>query len=218
MSNQPIQPVADDALLSALADGELTAIEFEEACSVWRGSSSARNTWHQYQLIGDILRSEDLARSSGRDAALFARIQAELALQPVVLAPSPRPEPTLDDAPRSAARHLSRRYATWAWMAPSAVAAGVVLVAGAWILTQSPPDKLAGRVAAEAPLAPVVLAASAVTPAVGEAPVAVLVRGPVVRDVELDRYLAAHKQFSSTSVLGAPSGSLRQVATEASGR
>ena len=38
--------------------------------------------------------------------------------------------------------------------------------------------------------------------------------GQVIRDPRLDRYLLAHKQFSGSSVLGAPSGFLRNAAAE----
>ena len=34
----------------------------------------------------------------------------------------------------------------------------------------------------------------------------------LIRDAKLDRYLAAHKQFSGSSVLGVPSNFLRDAA------
>ena len=42
--------------LSALADGQADAAE--PACGLWRDDAAARQTWHAYHLIGDVLRSE----------------------------------------------------------------------------------------------------------------------------------------------------------------
>ena len=58
--------------LSALTDGELEPAQVAEACARWRDDSELRGRWHAYQLIGDVLRSEDLAASGTRDAAFLA--------------------------------------------------------------------------------------------------------------------------------------------------
>ena len=48
-------------ILSALADGDATDGEAARAFQAWRDDAGARAAWHSYQLIGDVLRSEDLA-------------------------------------------------------------------------------------------------------------------------------------------------------------
>ena len=48
-------------ILSALADGDATDGEAARAFQAWRDEPDARAAWHSYQLIGDVLRSEDLA-------------------------------------------------------------------------------------------------------------------------------------------------------------
>lgn len=53
-----------------------------------------------------------------------------------------------------------------------------------------------------------------VTPATTE----LVFDGQVIRDPRLDRYLLAHKQFSGSSVLGAPSGFLRNAVAEVPAR
>ena len=53
--------------LSALADGEATASEVTEACANWRDDDGARQVWASYQLIGDVLRSEELASTAQHD-------------------------------------------------------------------------------------------------------------------------------------------------------
>jgi sigma-E factor negative regulatory protein RseA len=214
MSNpsQPKQPRTE--LLSALADGELDAEGARAACELWRSDEQAQIQWADYHLIGDVLRSEDLARQHVLGSALFARIQTELAQQPVVLAPQPPTPGERSSGGAGVAIGLAQvRSNRRAWWAASAVAAGFVAVAGAWSLSRVSLPADSGAVIAQAEVAPLSAAAPAVVSAdtnVGG--------GTVVRDPELDRYLAAHKQFSSTSVLGVASGSLRQVVLDSSGR
>ncbi|HNK20223.1 MAG TPA: sigma-E factor negative regulatory protein, partial [Piscinibacter sp.] len=75
--------------LSALVDGEAADDDVKQACVDWRGDAKARQSWHAYQLIGDVLRSDDLASAAGRDEAFLRRLRARLADEPVVLAPQP---------------------------------------------------------------------------------------------------------------------------------
>ena len=83
-------PVARDAapdedrraLLSALADGEADAAQ--AGCALWRDDAEARATWHTYHLIGDVLRSDDLAAQPARDAAFLAALRERLAAEPTV--------------------------------------------------------------------------------------------------------------------------------------
>jgi sigma-E factor negative regulatory protein RseA len=213
MSNpsQPQQPRTE--LLSALADGELDADGTLVACERWRGDEQAQIQWADYHLIGDVLRSEDLARSGAHESALFARIQAELARQPVVLAPQQTSRTLRPGEPIVAVTQSDARHGRRSWWAASAVAAGFVAVAAVWsvFLVPSPVDS--GALVAQAEVAPLPASASSVA-----SPDTNVGAGALIRDVELDRYLAAHKQFSSASVLGAASGSLRQVVLESSGR
>lgn len=225
MPNEPVNTELSDELLSALADGELDPGEADQACALWRGAEHAKSKWNDYHLIGDVLRSEELARGRAHDRAFLARVQAELARQPVVLAPeAARPEvPELQPQVVALAAGGGKKAARWAWRGPSAVAAGVVMVAGAWTLTRTSLDEGSGTLAAGAPQSSQIVAVSASSPvalAAPASPEALPANGALVRDAELDRYLAAHRQFSSASVLGAQQGALRQVvvSTEAAGR
>lgn len=107
------------AWLSALADGQAHAAD--RACSHWRDDAQARKTWHTYHLIGDVMRSEELARPAAGDAAFLAGIRSRLATEPVVLAPAPMAAP------------VRRRPA---WLLPMAAAAGFVMVAGVLVVTR----------------------------------------------------------------------------------
>ncbi|HUG22754.1 sigma-E factor negative regulatory protein [Piscinibacter sp.] len=211
--------------LSALTDGELDAQAAARTCVAWRDDAVMRSNWHAYQLIGDVLRSDDLASTPARDAAFIAALRLRLADEPVVLAPDTPQDST--EATGAATGRLpahARRGARWSWMAPSAVAAGFVLVAGALMATRAPTpvgsqpaSVLAGS---PAKTGPVELAGVPTLAPVESAPAARRVgdNGKLIRDPRLDRYLAAHQQFAGTSVLGVPSGFLRNAAAEASSR
>ena len=53
-------PESSRRILSALADGDATDSEATRAFQAWRDDVDARASWHAYQLIGDVLRSDDL--------------------------------------------------------------------------------------------------------------------------------------------------------------
>lgn len=199
--------------LSALVDGELDADAVARACLHWRESDASRKSWHAYQLIGDVLRSDDLAGDPARDVAFMAALSARLAGEAVVLAPQALVS-TLGDAasPLNVANGAPVRRR--AWLVPSTVAAGFVLVAGALMVMRAP-DTSAER-SQGVPLASAVSegARMALAPAASAAardPQAVMTNGSLIRDARLDRYLAAHNQFAGTSALGVPSGFLRSA-------
>ena len=212
--------------LSALVDGELDANVVAQACAAWRDDAEQRSTWHAYQLIGDVLRSDDLASHPGRDVAFLSALRSRLAAEPVVLAP----QPIEAAASTSRGTHGSRSRG-WTWAGASAVAAGFVAVAGVLVLTRAPgvsptppsvaPDSLAlaAPPAAQATPAAVVQAGNVASVAnVGSEPQALVANGKLIRDARLDRYLAAHKQFAGTSALGVPSGFLRSATVDTADR
>lgn len=229
--------------LSALADGELDPGELALLCARWRDDPAARECWHAYQLIGDVLRSDDLASTARRDAAFLAALRQRLAAEPVVLAPEPQRLPVQEEtadvrpAPSRGVR-LRRRW----WLASSAIAAGFVLVVGALVAMRPPGASADPQLAQQAPPAAgneVINVgtereraqsrlAQGAAPATGgevitfgatreQAEPPVLADAKLIRDARLDRYLAAHKQFSASTVLGLPSSFLRD-ASDASGR
>ncbi len=130
LAEQPVESAAHEPRpwLSALADGDVAAVE--QACDAWRCDAQARADWHTYHLIGDVLRSDDLAADPARDAQFLARLRLRLADEPVVLAPQPEPL----SVPAAAAR---RRRPVW--LMPVAAAAGVAAVASVLVLGQVDP-------------------------------------------------------------------------------
>lgn len=198
--------------LSALVDGELADDDVKHACIDWRADAKVRQSWHAYQLIGDVLRSEDLASAPGRDEAFLRSLRSRLADEPVVLAP--RPAKAL---PMATGRSL--RF----WRAGAAVAAGFVAVGGVLVALQMPArDAQPQPGLAQAPAVPAtVVPVSATAPvAATESAVeqaALVTDGQLIRDARLDRYLAAHQRFAGTSALGVPSAFLRSATATADG-
>ena len=198
--------------LSALADGETGGSASAAACASWHAEEEARRDWHAWQLIGDVLRSDELASSAARDAGFLAGVRARLAVEPVVLAPMP----LVADVP-AAARQPVR------WRVPAAMAAGFVLVVGTFVVVR--PDQSAQPGPVAVALADGTARAGATAPLVAAGlrePVtavgASMVDPKLIRDARLDRYLAAHKQFAGSTALGVPSAFLRGATVESASR
>ena len=227
MSTGPVTETALLEQLSALADGEMDPAGAAAACALWRDDVRVRASWHAYHLIGDVLRSDDLAIEPSRDAAFLAAVRERLSREAVVLAPVPAAE----RAARSGrAVHANDRPAAsgrrWPWVVSTAVAAGFVGVVGTLTVSRQ-----AGQEPAQAPTlasvgAPTLVATTRAD--AGSAAVAASVPAParvlaldesgVVRDPTLDAYLAAHKQFAGSTALGVPSAFLRSATVRSSGR
>lgn len=186
--------------LSAWVDGELSASEADELAGQWREDAQLRADWHAFHLIGDVLRSEDLASGAQHDADFLHALRTRLAGEPVVLAPSP-------------ASPAVRSRKPWMW--PSA-AAVTLLVVGATVWnsrdTGTPPPMLSlAKPASETATASAVAQEPSLPPVMT---VRSTEQGALLRDAEIDRYLAAHQQFVGTSALGMPSGFIRNAAVD----
>lgn len=226
--------------LSALVDGEGDGSACAAALRDWCDDADCRRDWHAWQLIGDVLRSEDLASDPRRDVDLCSAVRARLAAEPVVLAP----------APLRADGSQPGRQRPGRLTIASAVAAGFVLVVGSiTLLRPGEPARPEGRALALADRATLPASAQPSTTvataspggparpgetAAGNGVVSGVVgterpashepvarvdraagRAPtLIRDPELDRYLVAHKQFAGTSALGVPSAFLRSATVE----
>lgn len=107
--------------LSALMDGALAREDVAALCQDWREDTALHEAWHTWSVIGDVMRSQELAGRAPHDQPLLAAIQARLAQEPVVLAPQ---------ADLASAHRLG-------WRMPAAMAAGCAMVVGAlWVSSQ----------------------------------------------------------------------------------
>jgi sigma-E factor negative regulatory protein RseA len=199
--------------LSALADGELDPAGSVASCAAWSQDAALRVEWHAWHLIGDVLRSEDLASDPRHDRDFCAALRSRLRGEPIVLAPAPA-------LAGPATAPLDRRTRPGRWSAAGAVAAGFVLVVGTFAVLrpgESPaPTQIARNDGPGATTAPVVAAAPAAEPAAQ--PVAIVADSKIIRDAQLERYLEAHKQFAGTSALGVPSAFLRSATVDSAAR
>jgi sigma-E factor negative regulatory protein RseA len=216
--------------LSALVDGEVDAAASADVCSAWAQDDRLRADWHTWHLIGDVLRSEDLASDPRADRRLSETITARLRSEAVVLAPG-RVESRAGavGGAMKAMPAQGRRSGRGRWAAGGAIAAGLVLVAGSFTLLQSPEitssDRLAStdavapaRLASTAPVTAGVAAARTPTVETAAPPPALVADGKWIRDARLDGYLEAHKQVAGTSVLGVPSAFLRSATLDSPAR
>jgi len=214
--------------LSALADGEMDPAAVETACARWRDDGRLRASWHAYHLIGDVLRSEDLAIEPSRDMAFLAAVRDRLSREAVVLAPAAAADRAGSDGQTAGANNrvvgAARR---WPWVVSSAVAAGFVAVLGTFALTrQAEPETAESRTVVSVgsptlatPRADAgVAAVPASVPAPAPARSLALDESGVVRDPSLDAYLVAHKQFAGSTALGVPSAFLRSATVRTYGR
>lgn len=221
MSSEAIHGSGNAERLSALVDGELDSAAVAQACDSWKRDAELRRSWHAYQLIGDVLRSDDLAAGADRNGAFLIALGARLLAEPVVLAPAPLPE-RLPSLPIRAASATAQRRSS-RWMLGSAAAAGFLLVIGTFAVLRPG--------TAPAPGVPVASLAGAPSsdsngPRLSEAsareatdvPGNTVVNARVIRDARLERYLSAHKQFSGSSALGVPSAFLRSSTLDADAR
>jgi sigma-E factor negative regulatory protein RseA len=201
----------DAEQLSSLVDGELDAADVERACSRWRSGDGSQATWHAYHLIGDVLRSEDLAGSPGHDQRALAQLRRRLADEPAHGVPE-----SVVRVPELRVAAVRRRRN---WGALAAVAAGFAAVTGTLVVLRSPvaADATgAGQAAAPALAAPTAVAAA--VRSLDRDQLVLAADGKLVRDTRLDRYLDAHKHFSGSSALGLPSSFLRGATSDASNR
>ena len=206
-------PDHDDqaANLSSLMDGDADGAAVQKASARWRDDPAARSTWHAYHLIGDVLRSDDLASPPGHDAAFMAALRSKLAAEPALLAPSVAASPAASAAP--AVVKPQRRQA---WLMPAAMAAGFVAVASVLLVTrQSAPEPSATPLLASGSAATDGVQRVATLPVTGSPLVLGGAPGDarMVRDAQLDAYLRAHRGMRGGAAAALPGGELRGLET-----
>ena len=196
-------------ILSALADGDATGSEAARAFQAWRDDPDARASWHAYQLIGDVLRSDDLAAEPAADERFLVALRARLADEPVVLAPQPRAdaEPVaMPAAANSGSRARSR------WQGPVAMAAGFLVVIGGLNIVRPFGHGAAGQLASGGTASgPTMASATSVN---NGGVVATSLQTAAQTKAAADQlapYLAAHRQSSMSGPFQMPGGDLRNV-------
>ena len=219
--NQPMPSPDADARaarqrLSDLMDGQGSREDVEIGIALWRDDTEARVDWHAWHLIGDVMRSDDLASKPTRDEAFLARLRERLADEPPLLAPAPLASVAPAAEPQAVAAGAWQRRRSF-WLSSAAVAAGFVAVAGALVVARSPDaGSEGGAVLSSAQPGP-----GAGVQRVGAVPASsatLVLDGQIVRDAQLDAYLRAHRQMLVGAPAAVPGGAMRSVETIAPGR
>lgn len=199
-------------LLSALVDGELSGQELAQALD-WAEDSEGLESWQLYHLIGDVLRSPDLAHHSQHD--LLSGLRGQMAQEPAQ--PHLMPAPALQqvtaglvtdgEAPVVALRDPAANASVFRWKVAASFAMATAVVAVGWNLAgqagfQSG-EHLASVQSQTSSSSPVIAVASSHTEEV------------MLRDPRLDALLATHQQYASRAALQAPADFLRNASLAA---
>ena len=188
-------------LLSALADGELRGSELDMALNCAQGSEGA-DSWEMYHLIGDVLRSPDLAHRSQHDllTGLRAQIAAHpLELRPAVLQQVAKPVDVGGVEQALLQPDPAANASVFRWKVAAGFATIAAVAAMSWNLVASVPSGMQLVDAADAPS--VVAVASE--------------NGEVLRDPRLDALLASHQQYANRPALQLPAEFLRNASLAA---
>lgn len=187
-------------LLSALVDGELHGEELEQALACTE-SAEGYASWELYHLVGDVLRSPDLAHHTQRD--LLTGLRAQLAQEPQRgLQPSNLQQvaPAMEQAHSAvvALRDPAANSAVFRWKVAASFATVAAVAALGWNLMAVPAGGSSMQLAS--------------TPAAMSTPVVVATEeGDVLRDPRLDALLANHQQYASRASLQTPADFLRNA-------
>lgn len=203
-STMMIDELSQREKLSALADGQLQGDEWREAFSC-ACDEEGQATWELYHLVGDVLRSSDLAQPA--NPAFLARLRDQLAQETAPQRPS---EPAVGlIAPPGVDVAANAAVFRWKMVAGFASLAAVAVIGWTSLATLQGAGPVSGGQLASTPER---VAAPVVAVADGDG------QQVMIRDPRLDELLAAHKQFGSTSALQMPAGFLRNATFESPGR
>jgi RNA polymerase sigma factor (sigma-70 family) len=188
-------------LISALADGQLRGDGFARASRRLR-RRARRATWHAYHVVGEVLRSGELASAGTPPDAFLAKLQARLHRR------------TARAWPGAGGRCPHRTRRTSCRQRLALEAGGRRGVGGRRgrrrleRLGHGPRRRRSQPQLAARRLAPAARATVHAEPA----------RRRMIRDPRLDQLLAAHRQLGGATALQAPSGFLRNATFEGPAR
>ncbi|WP_109478076.1 sigma-E factor negative regulatory protein [Paraburkholderia sp. C35] len=191
--------------LSAFVDGELLDGEHPNTILAAMGHEE-RTSWSCYHLIGDALRSDDLAVSPATSSAFLAGFSARFESEAHVLAPASIP---------ATRRLLALRRRVIPAFAVAAAAATLT-----WIVM--PQLSGVGTGASVSQVASVAPADSLQRVAMASMPAATTAQantsdGNIIRDASLDQYLEAHQQFGLQPVVSGSMPMLRAASLTTQG-
>lgn len=199
--------------LSAFVDGELFGEEhlnLDKFISELDGAD--RTAWSSYHLIGDALRSDDLAVSPAASSAFLNGFAARFEAEPHVLAPAAMPATGLvAGAGRFSA--LRRRVVPAFAVAAAAATLTWIVVPQLQGVPGGPGTAQMASVQHGDSLQRVAMASM---PAASLQPIAQ--DSNIIRDASLDQYLEAHQQFAQQPVMPGSMPLIRAAAVSSQGQ
>jgi sigma-E factor negative regulatory protein RseA len=172
--------------------------------------TQAMETWHVYQVVGDVLRSPELSPTQN-DLAFLEKLQHCLSQEPQRPIVSDERQFSVPDVAQVLPVDLCKpvsNSSVFRWKVLAGVAcSALVIVVGGGLWSQT--DLRGGDQLA------------VVKPVVSEVPVVVATEtsaGPMLRDPRLDELMIAHRQLGGHSALQVPAGFLRNATYEGAGR
>lgn len=194
--------------LSALADGELTPRELLALFQAGEQDPAAFGHWDSYHVIGEALRSPGRTVELA-DPAFLARLNLQLAKEPSLVTGSRVPLHEVSDShvlPAVVGGHVApaSNDSAFRWKLVTGFACAAAVFSIAWNVSTL------ARPAA----GPQVALMRFGNGAVPEQLVVASPQGPMLRNVQLEVLLNAHKQLGATPALPVPSGFLRNATFE----
>lgn len=185
-------------LLSALVDGELAGAELERALAVAEDAQGQRN-WQLYHLVGDVLRSPDLAHHSQRD--VLTGLRARLAQEPPLQGEHLQLVPGALEQVQALApvRDQAANASVFRWKLAAGFASIAAVAAVGWQVLALQTAPVSGAQLAQS-AAPGVVAVAADDG-----------RSVMLRDPNLDALLALHEQYANRPGLQVPAEFLRNA-------
>jgi sigma-E factor negative regulatory protein RseA len=195
--------------LSAFVDGELFGEEHLNLDTFIAGlNGEDRAAWSTYHLIGDALRSDDLAIKSEASNAFMSGFAARFESEAHVLAPAALPATAHSATGRLLA--LRRRVVPAFAVAAAAATLTWIVVPQMQGVPGVPGSQIASIQSRGDSLQRVAMAPTAVQPAVQEA--------NIIRDASLDQYLEAHQQFAQQPVMPGSMPMIRAASVSTQGQ
>ncbi|MEZ2738152.1 sigma-E factor negative regulatory protein [Comamonas jiangduensis] len=189
-------------LLSAMVDGELRGEELEQALACAESAEGCAS-WELYHLVGDVLRSPDLAHHSQHN--LLTGLRAQLAQEPALQLQSSQLQQVAagmeqTQAPVVALRDPAANHSVFRWKVAASFATVAAMAALGWNLVATPFDGQGAQLAS--------------APGANSSVVVATENGSVLRDPRLDALLANHQQYASRASLQTPADFLRNASFE----
>lgn len=207
-------------LLSALVDGELQGADQAQAVA-WAQESEGHSSWQIYHLVGDVLRSPELAHHSQHD--LLTGLRAQLAQEPPLqLRSAPleqlaAAQPSMTPAVPGKVRDPVANASVFRWKMAAGVASFAAVAAMGWNLVVVPASQGSLLAQSSTLSSPIQLAQQGPVMSVPQADGSVIAVATgngsevILRDPRLDELLAAHRQFGSKAALQMPADFLRNA-------